>query len=50
MPLKLPGLLLQKITTKEPDDQMVEVALTAFNAALEMDSDDSIQEVKFATA
>ncbi|MDD4003243.1 MAG: peptide chain release factor N(5)-glutamine methyltransferase [Clostridia bacterium] len=50
MPLKLPGLLLQKITTKEPDDQMVEVALTAFTAALEMDSDDSIKEVKFATA
>ena len=41
-PLQLPGLLLQKITTKKPTDDMAEVALTAFNAVLEMDADESI--------
>ena len=44
---KWPGLLLQRITTKEPDDKMIEVAITAFNKVLEMDADQSIQEVKF---
>lgn len=34
---KLPGLALQKITTKEPDDGMIEVAIAAFNKALLMD-------------
>ena len=46
-PLKLPGLLLQRITTREPDDEMLEVAITAFKKVLEMDSDLSIPEVKF---
>lgn len=50
MPLKAPGLLLQKITTREPDDKMIEVAITAFNKVLEMDADESILEVKFVTA
>ncbi|MGI6701747.1 MAG: peptide chain release factor N(5)-glutamine methyltransferase [Christensenellales bacterium] len=36
---KAPGLLLQKITTKEPDDDMVEVALEAFNTVQRMESD-----------
>lgn len=49
-PLKAPGLLLQRITTKEPTDDMLEVAITAFNAVLEMDADPSIPERKFATA
>lgn len=30
--LSTPGLLLQKITTKEPDDSMLEVAIAAVNA------------------
>ncbi len=30
LPLKAPGLLLQMLTTKEPDDQMMEVAIAAF--------------------
>lgn len=30
--LSVPGLLLQKITTKEPDDSMLEVAIAAVNA------------------
>ncbi len=46
-PLKVPGLLLQKVTTREPDDEMIEVAITAFNKVLEMDSDSSIAEQKF---
>ena len=50
MPLKAPGLCLQLITTKEPDDKMLEVALTAFNAVLEMDNDKTIPEQKFVTA
>ncbi len=49
-PLKLPGLLLQRITTREPDDQMLEVAITAFNTVLEMDNEPSIPERKFVTA
>ena len=48
-PIKLPGLLLQLLTTKEPDDQMIEVSITAFNKVLQMDSDQSIKEVDFVT-
>ncbi|WP_296647837.1 DUF1385 domain-containing protein, partial [Romboutsia sp. 13368] len=29
-----PGMMLQKITTKEPDDQQLEVALTALKAVI----------------
>lgn len=32
--VRAPGLALQKITTIEPDDAMLEVAITAFNLAL----------------
>ncbi len=38
-PLRLPGMLLQKITTSEPDDKMIEVAITSFKAVLELDAD-----------
>lgn len=44
---KAPGLLLQRITTREPDDDMIEVAITAFNKVLEMDADETIEVVKF---
>lgn len=47
-PLKLPGLLLQRITTREPDEKMLEVAIIAFNKVLEMDADETVPEVKFA--
>lgn len=47
LPLKVPGLLLQKITTREPDDDMLEVAITAFNKVLEMDENPSIKEQQF---
>ena len=46
-PLKLPGLLIQKITTREPDDQMIEVAITAFNKVLKMDEDENEPSCKF---
>ena len=35
-----PGLLLQKITTREPDDSQIEIALTALREALLFDSAD----------
>lgn len=46
-PLKVPGLLLQRITTREPDDKMIEVAITSFNKVLEMDLDPTIPECEF---
>ncbi len=36
-PLRLPGMLLQKITTKEPTDDMLEVAIASFMAVRELD-------------
>lgn len=47
-PLKVPGLLLQRITTREPDEQMLEVAITAFKKVMEMDADPSVPEQKFS--
>lgn len=47
LPLKAPGLLLQRITTQEPTDDMMEVAIAAFQKVLEMDADDSIEETSF---
>ncbi len=35
--LTVPGMALQKITTQPPDDEMVETALVAMKAALDMD-------------
>ena len=46
-PLKIPGLLLQKITTREPDDKMLEVAITAFKTVQDMDLDQTIPEKEF---
>lgn len=45
--LKAPGLLLQRFTTSEPDDEMIEVAIKSFTAVLEMESDPTIPEVTF---
>ncbi len=44
---KAPGLLLQRLTTREPDDKMIEVAITAFTKVLQMDEDSSIPECEF---
>lgn len=47
---KSPGYLLQKVfTTREPDEDMVEVAIAAFNAAMEMDADPEMKEETFIT-
>ncbi len=48
-PLKAPGLLLQRLTTCEPDDSMIECAITAFETVLAMDADESIPERIFPT-
>lgn len=47
--IKAPGLLLQKITTAEPDDSMVEVAIAAFQAVQILDSDPTAPTTKFKT-
>lgn len=50
LPLKLPGLLLQRLTTREPEDGMIECAITAFNVVLQMDADPTVPERVFATS
>lgn len=47
---KLPGLLLQKLITREPEDGMIECAIAAFNTVLAMDKDPKIPERTFATS
>lgn len=48
--IKSPGMLLQKVfTTREPDTEMVQVAIAAFKAAMEMDADPDLKETKFVT-
>ena len=47
---KLPGLLLQRLTTREPEDKMIECAITAFNTVLAMDADPTIPEKVFVTS
>ena len=47
---KLPGLLLQRLTTKEPDNEMIEVAIKAFTTVLAMDADESIPTTKFTVS
>ena len=37
--MTVPGMALQKITTQEPDEQQLEVAIVALKAALELDLD-----------
>ena len=32
--LSAPGLWMQRLTTKEPDDSMIEVGISAFNAVI----------------
>ncbi len=46
-PLKVPGLLLQRITTKEPTEDMIEVAITSFKAAKEMEDNPNTPEKRF---
>ncbi len=44
---KAPGLLLQRITTREPDDSMIECAIAAFKKVVEMDADENVPETFF---
>lgn len=47
---KAPGKLLQKtLTTREPDEQMLEVAIAAFKKVFEMDADAAVPETEFVT-
>lgn len=50
LPFKAPGYLLQKLTTKEPTDDMIECAVKAFEKTLEMDADPDSPEMTFATS
>ena len=47
---KLPGLLLQRLTTREPEDGMIECAIAAFTTVLKMDVDPTIPERFFAVS
>ncbi len=49
LPLKAPGYLLQKLTTREPTDGMIECAILAFERVVDMDKDKEIPECFFAT-
>ena len=46
---KAPGLLLQRLTTREPEDGMIECAIIAFKTVLAMDEDLTVPERVFAT-
>ena len=50
IPIKAPGMLLQTITTREPDDDMIEVAINSFKTVLAMDADPTIEPREFITA
>jgi uncharacterized protein YqhQ len=43
-PFVWPGLMLQKITTREPDDEQVAVAMAALQAALDAEAADIAEE------
>jgi len=49
-PFKWLGKQFQRLTTREPDNDMCQVAITSFNAVLQMDADENIPEVKFPEA
>ncbi len=49
-PLKWLGKQFQKMTTREPDDEMCAVAITAFEMVLKMDADLTMEEVHFPGA
>ena len=46
---KIPGLLLQRLTTREPDDSMIECAVAAFQTVMDMEADATIPEKVFVT-
>ena len=44
--IRWPGMQLQRITTAQPDDSMVQVAIVAFEMALEQKSSEEIAEMR----
>lgn len=44
--MSAPGMLLQKLTTKEPDDQQLEVALSSIKAVLYLEEKYNLKEAK----
>ena len=49
LPLKAPGYLLQKLTTRKPTDEQIECAIRAFEKVREMDADPDVPVKLFAT-
>lgn len=49
LPLKAPGYLMQCLTTREPDDEMIECAIAAFQKVLDMDENPQMPEKLFVT-
>ena len=47
--LKAPGLALQRLTTREPDEKMAEVAIAAFNEVMKLQSDATEPVKRFMT-
>ena len=37
--ISYPNLMMQKLTTAEPDDDMVEVAISAINESIKLDKE-----------
>ena len=50
LPVKAPGFALQLLTTREPTDDMLEVAIAAFRKVAEMDADAGVQETDFVVS
>lgn len=50
LPFKAPGFALQRLTTREPDDEMLTVAIAAFQKVAEMDADEKIPEQNFTVS
>jgi uncharacterized protein YqhQ len=44
--MSAPGMMLQKLTTKEPDDQQLEVALSSIKAVLYLEEKYNLKDAK----
>lgn len=50
LPIKAPGFALQKLTTREPTPDMLEVAIAAFKQVEAMDANPSVPETDFVVS
>lgn len=50
LPIKAPGFALQKLTTREPGEDMLEVAIAAFKKVQEMDENAELPEQDFVVS